>query len=85
MEKSSEQVDEVLKREPANADAQVLRASLLMRQEKQDDAITLLQQVLEANPGQAGASILLASIYEKQDKGDEAVRSARGGGHGECR
>ena len=34
MEKSSEQADEVLKREPANADAQVLRASLLMRQEK---------------------------------------------------
>ncbi|MGB7933805.1 MAG: tetratricopeptide repeat protein [Gammaproteobacteria bacterium] len=31
MDKSAEQADEVLKLEPANADAQVLRASLLMR------------------------------------------------------
>ena len=51
MEKSSEQADEVLKREPANADAQVLRASLLMRQEKQDDAITLLQAGAGGKPG----------------------------------
>ena len=41
IDKASEEADEALSREPSNADALTLRATILMRQDKGDEAVEL--------------------------------------------
>lgn len=62
-DKASEQTAQVLQREADNADAQAINATILMRQQKTDEAIALAEKALQKSPGHIGASGLLATIY----------------------
>ena len=50
VDQADEQADEVLSKEPSNADALALKATVLMRQEKENESVEILQQVLESSP-----------------------------------
>lgn len=71
--KASARADEVLKREPGNAHAIGLKAAVLYRQGKTDDAVRLLVDVLDREPGNKYSALLLATIYEKQNKVDQSL------------
>ncbi len=74
IDKAEEQANEVLSREADNPGALTLRASIRFRQDKVDEAITLLQGVLDKAPGEENAATLLSSIYARQDKDEESLK-----------
>jgi tetratricopeptide (TPR) repeat protein len=73
MAKAQDQVDEIIKRNPADAEAQTLAAAIVFRDGNSDAAISKIQQILQDSPGQADASSMLGLIYQKQEKFDDAI------------
>jgi tetratricopeptide (TPR) repeat protein len=75
IDSASEQAEILLKEKSDNADALLLKASVLMRQKKQADAKTLIDGVLKTNPNHIDALLLNAIIYMEKENLDQAFAS----------
>ena len=73
-DKGAALIEEVLKVEPANVDALVLRAALAARANDIASAERDVMAVLEKDPHNVEASILSASLATRAGKPDEAIR-----------
>lgn len=62
-EEAFSQTGKVLSYEPDNLDAMALRAAVLARMEREDEAIGLAKQVLNTDPGHTTAIGVLANIF----------------------
>jgi tetratricopeptide (TPR) repeat protein len=68
------QIEEILKREPKHAGARALQASMLFREGKTEEALTLAEEVVRGAPGHSAAVGLLATLYEQTGRTDDAER-----------
>lgn len=58
------EIDEVLKRDAKHSGARALRASMLLREGKKDEALALAEAVVKGDPNYGPAAGLLATMYE---------------------
>ena len=72
-DKAREQLEEVLKRDPKNADALTLKAALLAQDGKNADARAALETLLNRKPDQVSAVQMLATLYQKDGEPEKAV------------
>lgn len=68
------EIDEVLKRDAKHAGARSLRASILLREGKQEEALSLTEAVVKEAPTNGPAIALLATIYEQVGRKVDAER-----------
>ncbi|NOT12196.1 MAG: tetratricopeptide repeat protein [Methylococcaceae bacterium] len=68
-----EQAEIILKGASGNLDAQVLKASALLRQKKLDEALNVIDGILTINPNHADALSLKALIYMDKDDLTQAL------------
>ena len=68
------EVDEILKRDAKHAGARSLRAALLLREGKSDEALALAQAVVNEDPSHGQAASLLASLHEQAGRNEEAEK-----------
>lgn len=61
------QVDKVQAYDSDNADALAIRAAVLSRQDRDDEAIELAQKALQLDPGHVNATGVLANIFMERD------------------
>jgi len=73
LEKSLEQADVILAKSPADIEAQVLKASVYVRQNKKDKAGELIEGVLKVNPDNIDALSLKAALAFERDDINEAL------------
>lgn len=70
---SLEQAEVILKEEPQNQDALLLKASVLMGQKNQVAAQLIVDNILKINPEHIDALLFKSLIYMKQEKNNEAI------------
>ena len=68
------EIDEILKRDAEHAGALTLRANMLMREGKADEAIAVAEKVVKNDPDYGPAAGLLASLYTQKGKTAEAEK-----------
>ena len=68
-----EQAETILKDADQNADALALKASALIKQKKQEDALSVIDSILKINPTHADALSLKALIFMEKDDWDQAL------------
>lgn len=68
------EIDEILKRDPKHSGARALRASMLLREGKTAEALTLIETVVKEDPGHGPAAGLLATLYEQANRTADAER-----------
>lgn len=68
------QIDEILKRDAKHAGARTLRASMLVREGKTDEAVALAEAVVKDSPSHGPAAGLLASLYEQAGRQSDAEK-----------
>lgn len=62
------EIDEILKRDAKHSGARTLRAVMLLREGKADEALTLSEAVMKDDPSYGSVAGLVASLYEQVDK-----------------
>jgi len=80
LDEATEQAEYVLKDESQNLEALALKASILIRQKKEADALAILDNILKDHPDNADALSLKAMVYmEKEDypKALELIEAAK--------
>lgn len=73
LEKALEQADAVLTAKPENIEAQLLKASVYVRQTKKDEADQIIDAVLKNNPDNIDALSLKAAQYFERNEIDQAL------------
>lgn len=68
------EIDEILKRDPKHSDARALRASMLLREGKSDEALALIETVVKDDPSHGPAAGLLATLYEQAGRTADAEK-----------
>jgi tetratricopeptide (TPR) repeat protein len=66
-DKAADEIDKILKQNPKAPDGFALRAIILSRQNKKDEAITQAQKALQLQPGHVDATAILATLYAESD------------------
>lgn len=77
--KATEQIDAVLKKQPTNSDALLVKAAIAEREGKDEDAIKQAGELIKTAPSETGAYALLADIYFKQQKLENSIEILRQG------
>lgn len=67
LDEALKQTDKVLAYDADNADALAVRAAVLSRQDRGDEAIELAQKALQAKPGHVNAIGVLANVFMERD------------------
>ncbi|WFP50709.1 tetratricopeptide repeat protein [Methylomonas sp. EFPC3] len=73
LDKASEQAKAVLNVDPANLEAQIIEASVYVKQEKNDQANTIVQQLLKDNQSNADVLSLAAALAYKANQTAESL------------
>ncbi len=73
LDKSLEQVNMILAKNPTQLDTLSLKASIFLRQEKSDEALAIIEQVLQQDPGHIEAVSLKTIVLMKNKAFDEAL------------
>lgn len=68
------EIDEILKRDAKHSGARALRASMLLREGKSDEALALVETVVKEDPAHGPAAGLLASLYEQAGRMGDAEK-----------
>lgn len=72
-DEANEQVEFLVQKFGENIDVRTLNASLLFKQDKLDEALTIINGVLKTNPNNSGALSIKSAIYAKQGNSSEAI------------
>lgn len=67
-------IDDVLNKQPTSVAGRTLQASMLQREGKVDEAISLLESVVKDDPSYGPAAGLLASLYELAGRSSDAEK-----------
>lgn len=70
---AAEQVDIVSKSASYDVDIEILKASVLLRQKKQQEALKVLDEALKKNPNHAGVLALKAVVFLEKDDVNTAL------------
>lgn len=73
IDKSTENADRLLAKNPQDIDALVLKASILFKQDQQDESLVMINQVLVSNSANIKALTLKALILMQQGQSAEAL------------
>ncbi|HUK56195.1 MAG TPA: tetratricopeptide repeat protein [Nitrospiria bacterium] len=76
-DKVAEMADRVLKKYPGDAQAEILKAALMVRDGKVGEAIRATEDVLRLHPKEPDAASLLAALYARQQRPEEAEKILR--------
>jgi putative PEP-CTERM system TPR-repeat lipoprotein len=68
-------IDEVLKKQPNNPQALLVKARFFIMEKKIDDGLAKAKAAVTADPGLAAGHYLLGTIYESRQDLDEAIKS----------
>lgn len=71
--KTQEKIDLILSKEPGNSDGLLLKAALMMREEKTSEAIEITESIIARDPGHVDSIAFLAALYLKEKKVTEAI------------
>lgn len=74
-DEATQQAETLLKDKSDDADALLLKASVLMRKNNQNDAKIIIDSILKTNPNHVDALLLNAIIYMEKEKLDDAFAS----------
>ena len=66
------EIDEILERDPSHPGARALKASMLSREGKVEEALALVEDVVREAPDHTTAVGLLASLYERAGRASDA-------------
>ena len=72
---AEKRLEELLKREPNNAPAMVLKGEFLAAEGKYDDAITQLQSAIAANADSTEAQFALGRAYAAKNNREQAIKA----------
>jgi tetratricopeptide (TPR) repeat protein len=78
-DKVGEMADRVLKNYPGDAKAKVLKAAVLVRDGKVQEAIKMTEGVLQRHPEEPDAASLLGALYVRERRTEEAEKILRRG------
>ncbi len=73
VEKTQEKIDFILSKDPANAEGLLLKAALLVKNDKVDEALKIAKDILERSPDDIDAITFVASLYIKNDEFNKAI------------
>ncbi len=72
-EKAQEKVDYILGKEPGNPDGLLLKAAIILKQNKLAEAIDITKSVIANDPGNIEAIVFLTTMYIREKSLDQAV------------
>lgn len=78
LDKAKEQADAIDQLEPNNPDTMAIRATILAREQKPEEAIALAQKALALKPGHVAATGVLVGLYAENDplKAEEVLKES---------
>ncbi|NOQ13648.1 MAG: tetratricopeptide repeat protein [Methyloprofundus sp.] len=73
VDKANEHVEILLKKNAQDSEALLLKSSILLKQQKQDEALVIIHHILESDPANIEGLSLQATVLAQQDQLPEAL------------
>ncbi len=73
LEKAQSKIDFILSKEPDNADGLLLKATMMLKNDKKNEAVEILKEIVSGDPGHVDSVAVLASLYLREGKNKKAI------------
>ena len=73
LEKTQEIIDTILAKDPSNPDGLLLKAALLSKSDKKQEALTIANGILSGDTGNVDAAVFVATLYGSDKRFEDAI------------